>query len=98
MFTDYKLPNGAKCTKVLLKDAIYAPNMAFTLISVSHLDEANRFAIFSSSMCTIKSVASHIVTTIPRADGLYHTLPAKDLTIIDYANVASVKWTISEAH
>ena len=73
-----KLPNGAKHTKILLKDAIYAPDMAFTLISVSRLDEANRSAIFSGGMCTIKSVAGCIVATIPHADGLYHVLPAKD--------------------
>ena len=73
-----ELPNGVKHTKILLKDAIYAPDMAFTLISVSRLDEANGSAIFSGGMCTIKSVAGHIVTTIPHADGLYHVLPAKD--------------------
>ena len=67
-----ELPNGAKYTKILLKDAIYAPNMAFTLISVSHLDEANGSAIFSGGMHTIKSVACHIVATIPHTDGLYH--------------------------
>ena len=88
-----ELPNGAKHTKILLKDAIYAPDMAFTLISVSRL-----LAIFSGGMCTIKSVASRIVATIPRADGLYHVLPEKDPPIVDYANVASVKWTIGEAH
>ena len=93
-----KLPNGAKRTKILLKDALYAPNMAFTLISVSCLDEVNGSAIFSSGMCTIKSMASCIVSTIPCADGLYCILPAKNPPIVDYANVASVKWTISEAH
>ena len=93
-----KLPNGAKHTKVLLKDAIYTPNMAFTLISVSRLDEANGSAIFSGGMCTIKSAASCIVTTIPCADGLYSVLPAKDPPIVGYANVASVKWTISKVH
>ena len=92
-----ELPNGAKCTKILLKDAIYAPDMAFTLISVSRLDEVNGSAIFSGGMCTIKSTASHTVATIPRTDGLYHVLPAKDPPIVDYANMASVKWTISEA-
>ena len=93
-----KLPNGVKHTKIHLKDTIYTPNMAFTLISVSRLDEVNGSAIFSGGMCTIKSTAGHIVTTIPRADGLYHILPVKDPPIIDYANVASVKWVISEAH
>ena len=93
-----ELLNGVKCTKILLKDTIYTSDMTFTLISVSHLDEVNGSAIFSSGMCTIKSAASHIVTTILHANGLYHIIPAKDPPIIDYANVASVKWTISEVH
>ena len=93
-----KLPNGAKCTKILLKDAIYAPDVAFTLISVSRLDEVNGVAIFSSGMCTIKSAAGRTIATIPHADGLYRVLPEKDPPIIEYANVASVKCTISEAH
>ena len=74
------------------------PNMAFTLISVSHLDEVNSSTIFSGSMCTIKSAARCIVTTIPYADGLYHIIPGKELPTIDYANVTSIKWTISKVH
>ena len=93
-----KLPNGVKCTKFLLKDTIYTPDMAFTLISVSCLDEVNGLAIFSGGICTIKSVAGHIVATIPCADGLYHILPVKELPIVDYVNVASVKWMISKVH
>ena len=93
-----ELPNGAKRTKIILKDTIYTPDMAFTLISVSHLDEANRSTTFSGGMCTIKSVAGCTIATIPQADGLYCILPAKDPPIVDYANVASVKWTISEVH
>ena len=72
--------------------------MAFTLISVSHLDEANGSAIFSGGMCTIKSMASHIVATILHADGLYCVLPEKEPPTINYANVALVRWTISKAH
>ena len=34
-----ELPNGAKCTKTTLKEAVHAPDMAFTLISVSWLND-----------------------------------------------------------
>ena len=34
-----ELLNGAKCTKTILKEAIHAPGMAFTLISVGWLDD-----------------------------------------------------------
>ena len=93
-----ELPYGVKHTKIILKDTIYAPDMAFTLISVSCLDEANESATFSSGMCTIKSVAGCTIATIPQADGLYHVLPEKESPTIDYTNITSVRWTISEAH
>ncbi|KAJ7639588.1 hypothetical protein B0H17DRAFT_844882, partial [Mycena rosella] len=35
-----ELPNGEFSTKATLKDALYAPWMAFTLISASRLDAA----------------------------------------------------------
>jgi hypothetical protein len=36
-----KLPNGSKQTPALLKNAVYAPGMAFTLVSVSRLDKVD---------------------------------------------------------
>ena len=60
-----ELPNGSKRTKALLKDAIYAPDMAFTLISISRLDEAECFVGFHKGMCTIKDPAGHTMATIP---------------------------------
>ena len=48
-------PNGAKQTKAILKEAVYAPDMAFTLISVSQLDDAGSSVIFRKGMCIIKN-------------------------------------------
>jgi len=48
------LPNGSGETKLLLKDTIYAPDMAFTLISISQLDHANCSVTFKDGMCTVK--------------------------------------------
>jgi len=93
-----ELPNGSKRTKSMLKDVIYAPDMAFTLISISRLDEAECSVSFSKGMCTIKNPAGRTMATIPRSDGLYRVVTAKNPTDIDYANIASVKMTISEAH
>ena len=42
-----KLLNSAKCTKTILKEAIHAPDMAFTLILVGRLDDAKCSATFS---------------------------------------------------
>ena len=67
-----ELPNGAKCTKTILKEAIHAPDMAFTLISVGRLDDAKCSATFSGSMRTIHNLCSHTMATIPCTNGLYH--------------------------
>ena len=50
-----ELPNGPKCTKAILKEAIYAPDMAVTLISISHIDDAGSSIIVCKGMCTIKN-------------------------------------------
>ena len=50
-----ELPNGVKRTKAILKEAVYAPDMAFTLISISQLDDAGSSVIFHKGMCIIKN-------------------------------------------
>ena len=50
-----ELPNESKKTKMIFKNAIHAPNMAFMLISISRLDRAGYSATFCKEMCTIKN-------------------------------------------
>ena len=76
---------------------IYAPDMAFTIISISQLDEANCSVRFNKGICTIKNPSRCTIATIPRSDGLYCLVTEKS-TQTDQANVASVKMSISEAH
>ena len=66
-----ELPNGSKKTKTIFKNAIHAPEMAFTLISISRLDKAGYSVTFNIGMCTIKDKNGHIIATIPHSDGLY---------------------------
>jgi len=76
---------------------IYAPDMAFTLISISQLDGANCSVRFNKGICMIKNPSRHTIATIPRSDGLYCLVTEKS-TQTDQVNVASVKMSISEAH
>jgi hypothetical protein len=92
------LPNGSKQTPALLKDAVYAPRMAFTLISVSCLDKADCSVIFRKGMCTIRNPKDHIMGTFPMANGLYRLVNASKGTSSDHANVAAGKMSISKAH
>ena len=50
-----ELPNGPKQTKAILREAICAPDMAFTLISISQLDNVGSSIIFHKDMCIIKN-------------------------------------------
>ena len=58
-----ELPNGAKDTNTLLKEAIHAPDIAFTLISVSQLNNMKCSAIFNRGMCTIRNPSGHTMVT-----------------------------------
>ena len=90
-----ELLNGAKRTKTILKEAIHAPDMAFTLISVGRLDDAKCSATFSSGMCTIHNPSGGTMATIPCANGLYRVTAPEDPPTVNYASIAMVKLTIS---
>ena len=93
-----ELPNGTKCTKTILKEAIHAHDMAFTLISVGQLDDAKCSATFSGGMCTIRNPSGHTMVTIPCANGLYCVTAPEDPPTVNYMSIVMVKLTISEAH
>ena len=93
-----ELLNGTKRTKTILKEAIHAPDMAFTLISVGQLDNAKCSTTFSGGMCTIRNPSNRTMVTIPCANGLYHVTAPEDPPTVNYASIAMVKLTISEAH
>ena len=86
-----ELSNGSGKTKCVLKNTIYVPDMAFTLISVSHLDLANCSTTFTGSQCIIRNPKGAVMATLPLSDGLYH------LTM-KLSTSPSAKMIIQEAH
>ena len=92
------LPHGSKRTLALLKDTVYAPNMAFTLILIGRLDQANCSVTFQKGMCTTRNPNGCIMGTIPRANGLYRLVNAGKRNPMDHANVAAGTMSISKAH
>ena len=86
-----KLLNGAKRTKTILKEAIHAPDMAFTLILVGWLDDAKCSATFSGGMCTIHNLSSRTMVTIPCANGLYHVTAPEDPPTTTYASIGTLR-------
>ena len=93
-----ELPNGTKHTKTILKEAIHAPDMAFTFISVGRLDNAKCSATFSGGMCTIRNPSGRTMATIPCANGLYRVTAPENPPTVNYASIAMVKLTISKTH
>ena len=92
------LPNGSKATKMMFKDAIHAPDMAFTLIAISKLDKAKYKVIFHKSTCTIIDLKGKTITMIHHSKGLYRISSAKSAENGGHAATASGKMSISEAH
>ena len=88
-----ELPNWSKQTQVTFKNTVHAPNMAFTLLSISKLDKSNHKVIFHKQLCTIINLKGHTIAKIPHSQGLYQVL-APPLT----ANAAVEKLNINEAH
>ena len=66
-----ELPNGKIKTKMIFKNAIHAPETAFTLILISRLDKAGFAVNFKKGMCSINNPKGKTVATIPHSDGLY---------------------------
>lgn len=66
-----ELPNGSGKMKTILKNAVHAPQMAFTLISISRLDKAGFSITFSKGICIIRDRSGKVIASIPNSEGLY---------------------------
>lgn len=95
---ELELPLGDKRTKVTLKDTLYAPTMAFTLISTNRITEAGMAVLFEGRMCTILSRGPNRtpIAEIPKVEGLYSLLGAGRRQ--HHANVAKTKLTMCKLH
>src|SRR5258705_1212259 len=98
-----ELPLGAVRTAVTLKDVLYTPKMAFTLISTNQITVAGYALHFEDRMCKILSPppARKVIGLIPQVDGLYslaagttQNLPATP----EQAHVARAKVNIYKLH
>ena len=65
------LIDGCPRLPEVLKEAIHTPDMGFTFISVSQLNDMKCSATFSSGMCTIRNPSGCTMVTIPCANGLH---------------------------
>jgi hypothetical protein len=93
------LPNGAGRTSFVLKDAVYAPQMAFTLISIGCLTRAGLSVNFVGNICKIGYPNGRVVGTVPYSAGLYRLVAAiAGEPTTEQANVAVTRMSLYEAH
>lgn len=90
------LPLGSKQMTVTLKDALYAPSMAFTLISTNRIASTGFAVVFEGKMCRILSATPgrRTIAEIPQVQGLYSVASKRK----HRANVAMMKLTINNLH
>ena len=93
-----ELLNGSVKTKTVFKNTIHAPEMAFTLISISRLDKAGFSVMFRKGMCTIINPKGKMIATIPHSEGLYKIVVMKRLKKGETANTIAGKMSMTEAH
>lgn len=92
------VPNGDKSTKMRLVNVLFAPDLAFTLISIGKIDDAGYLALFGGGQCRIYDKKREVIGVIPKvAGGLYRVGgPPK---VEPSANVAEVdRIPLMEAH
>ena len=77
---ELELPNGSGKTKTVFKNAIHAPKMAFTLISIGRLNRAGYSVTFNKEIYTIRNTQNTTIATIPHSDGLYKIVATKQST------------------
>jgi transposase InsO family protein len=66
------VPNGSESTHITLRDALYAPEMTLTVISISKIASAGYSVIFKGKICKIKNKSGKTVGKIEaRPNGLY---------------------------
>ncbi len=66
------VPDGIDMSKMHLMKVLYSPEIGYTLISVSRLDQAGYTLTFGQGMCSIKDPDGNHIGSIPRSQkGLY---------------------------
>src|SRR5271168_3367501 len=63
-------------SKILLKDVLYAPSMAVTLVSISRVAAAGSTVIFAGDVCRIYDSERKIIGNIKVKGGLYRVYAA----------------------
>jgi hypothetical protein len=65
------VPNGNLESELQLKDVLFAPNLAYTLVSIGQLDAASFTIEFGNGLCIIYNADDRTIGQVPRKRRLY---------------------------
>ena len=60
-----------KKIEIILKEMLYAPSIAFILVSIGRCNDAGYQTEFAHQKCIIKNSAGKILMQLPKINGLY---------------------------
>jgi len=67
-----QVPNGASTTPIILRDALHAPNIGLTVVSIGRITKAGHIVSFEGDSCKITNSKGKTIGNIPiGANGLY---------------------------
>src|ERR1700731_1458382 len=90
--------NGSRTTKLLLKNIIYSPKLAFTLISIGRLDDSSCTATFGQGHCTIRHSDGRELACVKKTNGLYQLNSTMHKHEPLHAHAATQRLSLMEAH
>ncbi|TFY76439.1 hypothetical protein EWM64_g7569, partial [Hericium alpestre] len=64
-------PNGETSTRIMLRNVLYTPSIAFMLVSISRINESHFSTTFHDGQCQIRSPNGMVIARIPRTNNLY---------------------------
>ena len=91
-----EVPNGAEASTIQLNEALYSPEVGYTLVSIGRIDDAGCTTTFGKGVCTISAPSGKVLGQIPKTTrGLYKVV--HDVSN-GSANVAAERLTTLELH
>ena len=89
------LPNGVNITKLQLTEALYSPEVRYTLISIGKLDNDGYQVTFSGGKCIIQDAQGETIGSILKTrHALYEVVQDECLS----ANIVEETLTLNQFH
>ena len=90
------IPNEKGQKKVTLREVLYCPDLAFTLMSLSQCDMARYSALLKDHKCTISYLKGTLVGRVPLISSLYKHVYTPEMP--ESANATRTTQMMDELH